>query len=239
MKPIALVKHLILRCLDPLERRGIQFTMRRKIVPPAVLRDITEYRKRSFCPFAHFDTAWRAMRHIEENSILGDIVMCGVATGGLARFMALHLPVHRRLWLYDTFDGGSLPGEKDTEHDRSIGEHCKRVMATDFKEVERYVSDGCLHQDALRWVVGDIMKTIPERMPKKIALLYLDTDWYESTAHELRHLEPLVSPGGIIIQDDMGLCLGAARAVHEYYAMRTPRPYIAAIDEAGCQWQKI
>jgi hypothetical protein len=36
-------------------------------------------------------------------------------------------------------------------------------------------------------------------MPEKIALLRLDTDWYESTKHELEYLYPLLMPGGVLI----------------------------------------
>ena len=34
----------------------------------------------------------------------------------------------------------------------------------------------------------------PRRAPDTIALLRLDTDWYESTRHELVHLYPRLSP---------------------------------------------
>ena len=45
---------------------------------------------------------------------------------------------------------------------------------------------------------------ILEDAPEKIAILRLDTDWYESTKHELRHLFPRISPRGVIIIDDYG-----------------------------------
>ena len=53
-------------------------------------------------------------------------------------------------------------------------------------------------------------------MPSKIALLRLDTDWYKSTAHELKYLYPLLEPGGVIIIDDYGHWEGARNAVDEY-----------------------
>ena len=44
----------------------------------------------------------------------------------------------------------------------------------------------------------------------EIALLRLDTDWYESTRHELEHLYPRLAPGGVLIIDDYGAWQGRA-----------------------------
>ena len=54
-------------------------------------------------------------------------------------------------------------------------------------------------------------------MPERIALLRIDTDWYESTRHELVHLYPRLSPGGVLIIDDYGHWQGARKAVDEYF----------------------
>ena len=57
---------------------------------------------------------------------------------------------------------------------------------------------------------------MPGYLPSGIALLRLDTDWYESTKHELEHLYPLLVSGGVIIIDDYGHWKGAKKAVDEY-----------------------
>ncbi|MBV1831309.1 hypothetical protein HNW77_11720 [Komagataeibacter sp. AV436] len=54
--------------------------------------------------------------------------------------------------------------------------------------------------------------------PEKIAVLRLDTDWYESTRHELEHLYPRLVPGGVLIIDDYGYWAGARKAVDEYFS---------------------
>ena len=56
-----------------------------------------------------------------------------------------------------------------------------------------------------------------EAAPAAICLLRLDTDWYESTRHELNHLFPRVSPDGVMIIDDYGHWHGVRRAVDEYF----------------------
>jgi hypothetical protein len=47
--------------------------------------------------------------------------------------------------------------------------------------------------------------------------LRLDTDWYESTKHELVHQYPKLSVGGVLIIDDYGHWQGARQAVDEYF----------------------
>ena len=47
--------------------------------------------------------------------------------------------------------------------------------------------------------------------------MILDTDYYDSTKHELQHLYPLVEKGGIIIIDDYGTWSGVKKAVDEYF----------------------
>ena len=42
--------------------------------------------------------------------------------------------------------------------------------------------------ERVRFVQGKVEDTIPAHLPAAVALLRLDTDWYESTRHELEHL---------------------------------------------------
>ena len=73
----------------------------------------------------------------------------------------------------------------------------------------------------------------PAASPPSIALLRLDTDWYESTYHELVHLYPRLSVGGILIIDDYGYWQGARRAVDRYFAEQGTRVFLSRIDETG------
>jgi O-methyltransferase len=80
-------------------------------------------------------------------------------------------------------------------------------------------------------VKGRVEETLPERAPERISLLRLDTDWYESTRHELEHLYPRLSPGGILILDDYGCWQGAREATDEYFMAHPPRPFLARFNE--------
>ena len=71
-------------------------------------------------------------------------------------------------------------------------------------------------------VAGSVEETLPRHAPEALALLRLDTDWYESTRHELEHLYPRLAAGGVLIVDDYGHWKGARRAVDEYFASKPP-----------------
>ena len=72
--------------------------------------------------------------------------------------------------------------------------------------------------------------TIPGTIPEELALLRLDTDWYESTRHELIHLFPRLSQGGVLIVDDYGHWRGARRAVDEYLEEKNHHLLLSRID---------
>ena len=57
---------------------------------------------------------------------------------------------------------------------------------------------------------------MPDHAPEQIAILRLDTDWYESTRHELSSLYPRLVSGGVLIVDDYGTFRGARLAVEEF-----------------------
>src|SRR5262249_61004798 len=75
--------------------------------------------------------------------------------------------------------------------------------------------------------------TVPANAPKTIALLRLDTDWYESTTWELKHLYPRLSERGVLIIDDYGALAGQQRATDEYFANSGEVPLLNRIDFAG------
>src|ERR1700753_2829478 len=64
--------------------------------------------------YAHF----QAMNYVVTNKIEGDIVECGVWRGGTSMLGAMTLlgrgDTSRNIWLYDTFEGMTEPGDSDT-----------------------------------------------------------------------------------------------------------------------------
>lgn len=88
-------------------------------------------------------------------------------------------------------------------------------------------------EEQLVFVEGKVEDTIPRVIPDKIALLRLDTDWYESTYHELCHLFPKLSTGGILILDDYGHWKGAREAIDKYFLDNRIRMFLHRIDYTG------
>jgi hypothetical protein len=102
-----------------------------------------------------------------------------------------------------------------------------------LEEVRKNLVSTNYPADRMRFVVGRIEDTIPTEAPEKIAILRLDTDWYESTRHELIHLYPKLSLGGVLIVDDYGTSEGARKAVDEYVEENKARILLHRIDNAG------
>jgi hypothetical protein len=100
-------------------------------------------------------------------------------------------------------------------------------------EVQGNLSEIGYPGSLLHFVQGRVEDTIPAQAPGRIALLRLDTDWYESTAHELAHLYCRLVSGGVLIIDDYGHWQGARRAVDEFFGQLDRPPYLHRIDFSG------
>ena len=87
--------------------------------------------------------------------------------------------------------------------------------------------------ERMRCVQGKVEDTIPNTAPDAISVLRLDTDWYESTRHELEHLYPRLARGGVLLLDDYGHWEGARRAVDEFMAATKAKLYLHRVDYAG------
>lgn len=172
---------------------------------------------------------YKGLQYVHQANIPGDLVECGVWKGGSAMLMAMMSD--RDIYLYDTFEGMTEPGE----HDYSIAGKDGVALGMSMASLESVKAN--LQSTNVIFVKGKVEETIPGTMPGQIALLRLDTDWYESTRHELIHLYPLLAPGGVIIIDDYGHYAGAKKAVDEYFADKAM--LLNRIDYTGRIGQKM
>lgn len=191
----------------------------------------------------------QSVRYIERYNVPGDIVECGVWRGGsimlAARCLADHgVEPQRHLYLYDTFQGMPAPTDADLDFrgNKASGRLDEEVAFRDnsvvwaiatLDDVKANVASTKYPADRVHYIEGLVEQTIPATIPENIALLRLDTDWYESTAHELRHLFPRVSPGGVVIIDDYGYWQGARKAVDEFIEEAHCRILLNRIDNTG------
>lgn len=189
---------------------------------------------------------YQAVNYISTAGIEGDVVECGVWRGGSTMLCALTLAAAkdtgRTLYLYDTFAGMSEPTKEDVNLRGFAAVTKWRLLAKDSHNAWDYAPLGEVQtnlrsteypEDRCVFVAGKVEDTIPATKPAKIALLRLDTDWYESTKHELEHLFPLLVPGGVLIIDDYGHWQGARQAVDEYFASRRIPILLNRIDYTG------
>jgi hypothetical protein len=171
-----------------------------------------------------------AVTYLVKNNIQGDFVECGVWRGG-STMAAIDTLIKagdtsRDIYLYDTFEGMSEPTELDKVFTGTGADELMNSSQKDdptsvwcysaLEEVQANVDTLKYPKQLVHYVKGKVEDSIPQTLPGKIALLRLDTDWYESTKHELEHLYPLLVPGGVIIIDDYGHWEGARKAVDEY-----------------------
>lgn len=166
-----------------------------------------------------------AVRYVSKAHIPGDIVECGVWKGGaclLASYILYSLEprTERSIWLYDTFKGMVKPGVNDriaSSGQALMERDAEGLWAADINEVRSLMKKSPLDEGVFNFIAGEVSKTLELSVPQKIAILRLDTDWYESTLKELRVLYPKMSKGGVLIVDDYGHFTGARKAVDEYF----------------------
>lgn len=190
---------------------------------------------------------YEAVRYVMDNGIDGALVECGIWKGGSTMLMAETLQAEgtadRDIWLYDTFAGMTEPSELDIRLRDGSDTHTKweafqREDHNDWAyapldEVRFNMGQTGYPESRVHYVVGRVEDTLPEQAPGTIALLRLDTDWYQSTYHEMVHLYPLVAPGGIVIVDDYGSFEGSRQAIDEYFEEQGMKPYLHRIDTPG------
>jgi O-methyltransferase len=175
----------------------------------------------------------QTIHYVEKASIDGDIVECGVWRGGnmlLAKQASETLGHNRNIWMFDTFAGMSEPTEQDRKGSdqswavdkwhRQQEDNYNNWCYASLEDVRNNFSRLGALDDSVHFVQGKVEDTLRDdaNLPAKIAILRLDTDWYESTKIELKVLYPRVPVGGIVIVDDYGHWLGARQAVDEYFS---------------------
>jgi hypothetical protein len=200
------------------------------------------WRDASLLSVERFHALYLALRHVTEAGVPGALLECGVYRGGSACFCAAVLAqlnqsgsTGRDLYWCDTFQG--FP---DGVEEASItGETLQSFPKDDVLPVAmaNFARTG-YSAHRLHVLRGPVQATIPGAgLPEAIALLHLDTDDAASVLHELTHLYPRLSPGGVLCIDDYGHFPGVGRAVDAYFADlaragATP-PLLARTDYTG------
>ncbi|MGH9185620.1 MAG: TylF/MycF/NovP-related O-methyltransferase, partial [Acidimicrobiales bacterium] len=135
-----------------------------------------------------------SVEYLVRNRIEGDIAECGVWRGGSMMAAALTLirlgDTGRDLYLYDTYEGMTEPSEADVSSPydgysphrrwRRITGKGGRWAGVPVDEVRVAVESTGYPGERIHCIAGMVEETLPGQAPERIALLRLDTDWYES-----------------------------------------------------------
>lgn len=188
-----------------------------------------------------------AVRYVHESRIEGAIVECGVWKGGsmmaVAETLASLKVQDRELYLFDTFDGMTAPSDHDVDiggrtasdllRDSDKRDESSVWCSASMASVMQALESTKYPKDRFHLIEGRVEATLPAKAPPQIALLRLDTDWYESTRHELEQLFWRVSQGGVLIIDDYGHWKGARKAVDDFLRENGIRMLLNRIDYSG------
>jgi len=183
---------------------------------------------------------YSGVNYVLDRQIPGDFVECGVWRGGSSLLVALMLQakgvMDRKVLLYDTFSGMPTPTEFDVDKYGRSGFEMMQAYSDEIgwcyaslQDVKSIFVAQCFNFP-VEFIEGDVMTTLHSHQPAEIALLRLDTDWYESTALEYDVLYPKVSDGGVLIIDDYGVWAGSRKATDDYF-MAVPKPLIVRVDK--------
>lgn len=151
----------------------------------------------------------------------------------------------RDIYLYDTFAGMTEPGIYDVKLSRNMTaeqnmqkwEELQRNGRNErcfapLDEVKRNVFFSGYPERRFHFVKGDVRETIPNDNHEEIAILRLDTDFYEATKQELEHLYDLLVPGGVLIIDDYGSWAGCRKAVDDHFEKSGWFPFLVRTDRS-------
>ena len=181
----------------------------------------------------HADLAYNAVVHADATRLRGAIVEIGVWRGGISCYMAAaHRHQARDVWLLDTYEGLPAPTAKDGARAKNLFNQ----LGTQAFPFKQHVQDGkwCFSsmddvqatmartsypKDKVHYIKGKVEDTLRNSsvaLPERIAILRLDTDFYESTRVELELLWPRLAPGGWLYIDDYMTWGGCHTAVLEW-----------------------
>ena len=182
------------------------------------LRLFRQVRRHTLASRNRLNVLLELARTIEEQSIPGAIVECGVYRGGSAAVLASATRQGRDIYLFDSFQGLPPPGDKDGA--QAAQQYREGWCAADPADVSAIFSRLQIPASRLHIVKGWFADTLKSVTVPAIALLHIDADWYDPVKLCLETFFEAVSPGGFVVLDDYGRWEGCTRAADEFLQAR-------------------
>ena len=157
----------------------------------------------------------------ENLKVEGDFVELGCYKGDTSLMLAeILVGTSKRLYIYDSFEG--LP--EKTEADASVvGEHFRAgELFVSKREVKERFLRANLPVPVIKKAWFNELSEVD--LPEKIALAFLDGDFYESIRDSLKLVSDKMASGGKIIVHDYGTAAlpGVTKAVDEWLTKSAP-----------------
>lgn len=183
------------------------------------------------------------------NQVNGDFVECGVWRGGASLFAKALLDAaeprgDRVVHLVDSFNG--LPHPTMEGQDRSIWSKMdylrvnKKEVQSIFEEMNLLDDRVQFHQGFFRYSAARLGTQLASS-GRKIAILRMDGDMFESTMDIMFNLYGLVAVGGCVVVDDYSIP-ECRRAVDKFFELHGMSETVHAIDDSSsyfCKTQDV
>lgn len=188
---------------------------------------------------------YHGAKRVCQMDLPGNFVECGVAGGGSSALLAWVIKHYshsgRKLYAFDTFEGMPPPTPKDllrgTPADSTgWGTGTCAAPVSSLDTIARILDVS----DLIVPIKGLFQQTLrPARSEVgAIAVLHMDSDWYESTKVILETLYHNIETGGYVQIDDYGHWEGCKQAVEEFQTERQLNFPKIAIDAVGVYFEK-
>jgi O-methyltransferase len=175
--------------------------------------------------------------------ISGDFIETGVWRGGAAIYaravMKANDVTDRMIWVADSFQGLPKPDAAKYPADSGDIHFLIPELAISLEQVQANFGAFNLLDNQVRFLKGWFKDTLPKAPIKKLAVIRLDGDLYESTIDALTNLYPKLSTGGYLIVDDYNAVPACKKAIHDYRDAQKIKSPIQEIDLAGVFWKKM
>ena len=176
------------------------------------------------------------------DNVPGDLIETGVWRGGATIFMRAILKAHgvtdRLVWVADSFEGLPPPDPEKYPADAGDIHHLLEPLAISQEQVKHNFERYGLLDDQVGFLKGWFRETLPNAPIKRLAVMRLDGDMYESTMDALTNLYPRLSVGGFVVVDDFGAVPGCRRAIEDFREAEGITAKIQEIDWSGVYWRR-
>jgi len=176
-----------------------------------------------------------------DDGVEGDFIETGVWRGGAVIFMRGILKAYgiadRIVWVADSFEG--LPPADTAKYPKEspVPFHEYGELAISLEQVQRNFARYGLLDGQVKFLKGWFRDTLPTAPIRKLAILRLDGDLYESTMDALKLYPKLVS-GGFVIVDDYNNVKACNDAIEDFRRDNGIADPLKLIEGGGAFWRK-